>query len=545
MAGEKPLGHAAGVDAIVEQSEECDHAGPGAIPRVEPVAEGGVCALELRVQAGEGVALAVPPRVEGEQASLFGEEDKHHPQQGGDQSAVDALSGVVVGAPRGEEAPVGEPVGALEPVEQLLQRVEHLGLEAGADGVLIRPGLREEVWQPLIAVEGEQPSCVEAHVQGGEQGPTGDGDEVGDAPGGMGRGLAARGIHDTDESVIAEQPDGAVAVAEEAFEALVCGGGPAWVVGGGVERGVGRDDHTEQGGPCGVEVEEGEVGLEGDATVQVEGGVGGEGVAVSQGFVGPGEEGGEVVEGVWELVIDDAVEECVLDVGDGLGRRGAGVGEHAGREEEPRRLEHPKPVLMDTNTRIEGHGSRASGGVEVLDAPAEVLLSGVHDRPKASVPHDATELIEGVDGVWGTEEGVVGQLQVQDAHDVACRGEHPGEGGKRSRGRHEADGEGGERVAKLRGYLIRQRANGWRIDGAVVGALDEIEGLGGRVVSDDVDSLQARRGGGKGDTTTGGVAPGRADTPLFEAGPVGVGEGACGGLLIEVETKPRVGKLEA
>ena len=64
---------------------------------------------------------------------------------------------------------------------------------------------------------------------------------------------------------------------------------------------------------------------------------------------------GEVVEGRAEGVVGCAIEELALEVGDGLGGGRVGVGEDAGREEEPAGLHHAEPVLVDTNARVEGH----------------------------------------------------------------------------------------------------------------------------------------------------------------------------------------------
>ncbi|MBK8696644.1 MAG: hypothetical protein IPN17_31385 [Deltaproteobacteria bacterium] len=192
-------------------------------------------------------------------------------------------------------------------------------------------------------------------MQRGEHRPPGDGEQVGDLPRGVGGGLALRRVEDAHRAVVGEHADGALAGAQEALEALVRRGGPRGVLGGGIEGDVGRDDHPEEDDRGPVEVAEGEVGLDAHAAVEGQREVGRERVPVEERRVGPAKHLAQGPYGVAQGAVGHVLGEGGLDLNDGLCRGRPGLGEHAGREEQPGGLHHAEPLLMGANAGVEGH----------------------------------------------------------------------------------------------------------------------------------------------------------------------------------------------
>ncbi len=198
--------------AVVNQAEEGEEAGPGAVALVHRVGvEAGVGA-ELLEEAGDPVVLGVGGLLR-HHPPLFSVEEEDQAHQRGHQAAVDPLR--IVAGDVTQEGPLDRVVGSDKPTKKLAKGPQDLLGELGRDLVLVLAALGEERRQAAIVGEGEEARRPEEELKGAEDRPAVALRHRLDREGQVARGLAPRSVNQADRAVVDEEADRHAGLGEE------------------------------------------------------------------------------------------------------------------------------------------------------------------------------------------------------------------------------------------------------------------------------------------------------------------------------------------
>ena len=229
--------------AVMHDAEKGEELRPSAVALVHGVRVMLGVGAEPLEKPVDGVVTDVEPggafgfRVGGDDAPVFGEEQKNEPHEDVEQAGVNLVR--VFLEDGSEKLAFGVLVGGLEAAQHFVEGIENLAGQLGGDGALVFAAAGEQGGQARGGRDSASAAFAEQHVERGEDGAACHFDHVLHMEGDVAGVLAVRGVDEADLRAVVEQADGNAGFAEKPLKALGGRGRPAALVGcsAGVEIG--------------------------------------------------------------------------------------------------------------------------------------------------------------------------------------------------------------------------------------------------------------------------------------------------------------------